>query len=246
MAPSAWRCKKYTLLPNLYALFVSPFAPIRRDIVCASMGYEVRFELDGWEIFFADLAVDGEVGDSTAARARAASRVRSSLQLDGLSSHAPIAALRRLFKEAGTDPSRYRPASEALLRRILKGEEIPAIHPLVDANNCLSAALAVPCCVMAEGTFEPPFVFRAGRAGESYQSLRGPFNLEGKPLLVDGRGPLDAPITGSERVMVKEDTRRAALVAYLPRGVVSTESARNSLAEVLKDLPAVREVREVS
>jgi DNA/RNA-binding domain of Phe-tRNA-synthetase-like protein len=128
------------------------------------------------------------------------------------------------------------------MRRILKGEEIPAIHPLVDANNCLSATLAVPCCVMAEGTFEPPFVFRAGREGESYESLRGPFRLEGKPLLVDGRGPLDAPITGSERVKVKDDTRRAALVAYLPRGVVSIESARNSLVEVLMDLRAVREV----
>ena len=58
---------------------------------------------------------------------------------------------------------------------------MPEIHPLVDLNNCLSAELAVPCCVLAEGTFEPPYVMRAGQPGESYESLRGPFNLEANP-----------------------------------------------------------------
>jgi len=41
----------------------------------------------------------------------------------------------------------------AALRRILKGEEIPAIHPLVDLSNTLSTELAVPCCVMSGGGF---------------------------------------------------------------------------------------------
>jgi DNA/RNA-binding domain of Phe-tRNA-synthetase-like protein len=145
--------------------------------------------------------------------------------------------LRRLFKEAGCDPSRYRPASEALLRRVLKGEEIPAIHPLVDVNNCLSALLAVPCCVMAEGTFDPPFVFRSGQEGETYQSLKGPFRLEGKPLLLDARGPCDAPITGSERVKVREGTLRATLVVYLPVGVVGAADVEKTLARLLSKAP---------
>ena len=69
---------------------------------------------------------------------------------------------------------------------------------------------------MAEGTFAAPLVFRSGRRGESYESLRGPFGLEGKPLLCDASGPLDAPITGNARVKVAADTSRAWLVCYMP------------------------------
>ena len=193
--------------------------------------YPVEVELDGWELFFAELDRSRVVGIDEL-RERVVTEVRERLSRETLATHPPVAALRRLFKKAGTDPSRYRPASEALLRRLLSEEPMPAIHPLVDVNNCLSAKLAVPCCVMAEGTFEPPFVFRAGREDESYESLRGPFRLGGKPLLVDALGPLDAPITGSERVKVTETTERATLVAYLPRGVVTIEEAAEQLASL--------------
>jgi len=115
------------------------------------------------------------------------------------------------------------------LRRLVKGGDLPAIHPLVDVNNCLSAELGVPCCVMRAGSFGSHLVFRAGVAGESYESLRGPFNLENKPLLVDESGPVDAPITGSTRVMVRPSTTVAWLVAYLPKDVVTSDAARTAL-----------------
>ena len=162
------------------------------------------------------------------------------MQLETLSTHPTIAALRKLFKAAGCDPTRYRPSSEALLRRLLKGEDMPVISPLVDLNNCLSASLVVPCCVMAEETVSPPYVFRAGKAGESYESLRGPFNLEGKPLLVDAHGPCDVPITGNTRVKVTPETKRAWLVAYLPAGVVAPEAADAKLREFVESAPAAK------
>ena len=167
---------------------------------------------------------------------------RASLEGTDLASHPTAAALRKMFRAAGTDPTRYRPASEALLRRVLKGEDLPAINPLVDINNCLSVELAVPCCVAAEGTFTPPLVLRAGLPGESYESLKGPFNLEGKPLLVDAEGPLDTPITGSVRVKVRPETRRAWLVAYLPEGLVTRERCGEVLAELVEKAGGV--VRE--
>jgi DNA/RNA-binding domain of Phe-tRNA-synthetase-like protein len=204
-------------------------------------GYEIRYELDGWEIFFAELAIQRDTNAGLEdLRRRTERRVRQDSSLDTLASRPPVSALRKLFKAAGCDPSRYRPASEALLRRILKGEEIPAIHPLVDVNNCLSATLAVPCCVMAEGSFDPPFLFRAGREGESYESLKGPFELAGKPLLLDAIGPCDAPITGSERVKVRDETTRATLVVYLPRGVVTSAEAGEVLDSLLEGGPVAR------
>lgn len=201
----------------------------------------VRFELEGWTLFFAQLEIGGEHEESLAQlRTEAVDEVRASLELSHIAAHPTVAALRRLFRAAGCDPTRYRPSSEALLRRVLKGSDLPAIHPVVDINNCLSLALAVPCCVMAEETVGSPFEFRSGRPGERYESLKGPFNLEGKPLLVDVHGPCDVPITGSQRVRIRADTQRILLVAYLPRGVVKADSVSHELERLLAAAPVAR------
>ena len=206
---------------------------------------EVRYELEGWDVFLTLLEVsEGHEAELAKLRLRVTERARERHRLAQLASHPAVAALRRLFRAAGCDPTRYRPSSEALLRRLLKGGDLPAIHPLVDLNNCLSAELAVPCCVMADGTFAPPLVLRAGEPGEAYESLRGPFKLEGKPLLADAGGPLDAPITGSRRVKVRTDTRRAWLAAYLPATEVSAAAAAEALDDLLARAPvAVRHRR---
>jgi DNA/RNA-binding domain of Phe-tRNA-synthetase-like protein len=202
--------------------------------MATALPFSIDYELVGWELFWALLEVEREAPEELAALRRevAEEARRRFASAADLASHPTVAALRRLFRDAGCDPTRYRPASEALLRRLLKGEALPAIHPLVDVNNGLSAQLAVPCCVMADGSFGGALRWRAGRPGESYESLRGPFNLEGKPLLLDAEGPLDTPITGGRRVKVLPATRRAWLVAYLPAGVVSADEAWDRLEEL--------------
>lgn len=199
----------------------------------------VTYELAGWELFWAELRFEPDGADATAELEAEARRAAEAYGAGPLAEHPTIAALRRLFRAAGCDPTRYRPSSEALLRRVLKGQAPPAIHPLVDLNNCLSMRLAVPACVMARGSFAGPFVLREGREGESYESLKGPFNLAGKPLLADASGPCDAPITGSRRVMIRPDTRQASLVAYLPEGVVSHDQAASRLEELVARFPGV-------
>lgn len=192
-----------------------------------TLPFQIEHDLEGWELFWAHLVVERDAPEELAAlREEVAASVRERFASTAeLSSDATVAGLRRLFRAAGCAPTKYRPASEALLRRLVKGEPLPVIQPLVDLNNCLSAALAVPCCVMVEGSFATSLKLRSGEAGEAYESLRGPFNLDGKPLLVDEEGPIDTPITGNQRVKVVDDTRRAWLVAYLPAGVVSSEKA---------------------
>ena len=160
--------------------------------------FETDMQLEGWRLFWARLEI-GDVNETALAAQRKqvadAARIRFA-DTAAISGDPTVAALRKLFRAAGCDPTRYRPASEALLRRLVKGGELPEIFPLVDLNNCLSASLAVPCCVMVESSFKEPLTWRSGVEGESYESLRGPFNLEGKPVLFDPKGPLDTPITG--------------------------------------------------
>jgi DNA/RNA-binding domain of Phe-tRNA-synthetase-like protein len=211
--------------------------------------FPVALELAGWALLWARLelaaglqpaATAAPAADLAELRRRSAARARSRFELARLPEDATVAAVRALFRAAGCDPTRYRPSSEALLRRVLKGEELPAIQPLVDLNNCLSIDLAVPCSVAAEGSFAPPVSLRAGRPGEAFASLRGPFHLEGKPLLADAAGPFSTPITDSQRIKVQDDTRRAWLVAYLPAAVLAPAKALASLEALLRDLPLAR------
>jgi DNA/RNA-binding domain of Phe-tRNA-synthetase-like protein len=206
--------------------------------------FEVRHELPGWELLWLHLRLRPGQDEALAALRRDVTEIaRANFGGDSLASDPVVAAVRSLFRAAGCDPTRYRPSSEALLRRLIKGEELPAIHPFVDLNNCLSVELAVPCCASAEGTFTPPVTLRAGRPGETVQSLRGSFNLEGKPLLEDGQGPFSTPITDSERVRVHEGTDRAWMVVYLPQGKIDARDARVRLDELLAKAP-VAEVEE--
>jgi DNA/RNA-binding domain of Phe-tRNA-synthetase-like protein len=195
----------------------------------------VSIDLPGWELLWARLSAPSESPAAAQALAEAVRRARN-LHGAALSPDDPtVGAIRRAFRAAGTDPTRYRPSSEALLRRVLKGEDLPSIHPLVDLNNALSIELAVPACIMATGTIDPPVVLRAGADGEAMESLRGPFALAGKPLLADAQGPFGTPITDSVRVKILPETREAWCVAYLPAGVVTLEVAANALLRLASD-----------
>ena len=151
-------------------------------------------------------------------------------------------AVRAMYRRIGLDPTKTRPSSEALLRRLLKGEELPAIHPLVDLNNQLSIELKAPCCVVRDGSFSAPVTLRAGRAGETLDSMRGPLDLEGKPLLEDAAGPFGTPITDSHRVKVLPETIRAWLVAYLPEGAGLEPRVPALLDEILAEAPVARRI----
>ncbi|MGH7337624.1 MAG: hypothetical protein ACREI7_08605, partial [Myxococcota bacterium] len=93
---------------------------------------------------------------------------------------------------------------------------------------------------MRDGSFDFPVALRAGRAGETLDSMRGPFDLEGKPLLEDAAGPFGTPITDSHRVKVLPETVGGWLVAYLPEAVVDEATVERCLDEILAEAPVAK------
>lgn len=131
-----------------------------------------------------------------------------------------IARARRLFHAIGLDPTRYRPSSEALFRRIVKGQGLYAINNVVDALNLHSLETLLPMGLYDADRIEGDVVARKGLAGEMYEGIgRGPQNLEGKPVVADALGPFGSPISDSTRSMVRETTRRALWVIFGPAGM---------------------------
>ncbi len=202
---------------------------------------ETTCQLDGWELVWFRLEPTGRGEGELGTLRDGAARLLEERFPDGnLAGDPVVAAVRKLFRGAGTDPTRYRPSSEALARRLLKGGELPAIHPLVDLNNLLSISLMVPCCVVDPSSLRPPFVLRGGRSGESMISFRGPFNLEGKPVLEDRNGPFGTPITDAERVRVRPGAEEVWLVVYGVEGAVGAGDARRVLEGLLERAPVAR------
>ena len=55
-----------------------------------------------------------------------------------------IAAWRATMSAFGCKPSRYPCSAEALLKRVARGDELPAVNRLVDLYNAISVAWALP------------------------------------------------------------------------------------------------------
>jgi DNA/RNA-binding domain of Phe-tRNA-synthetase-like protein len=198
----------------------------------------VHSELEGWNLAWFRLIPtnEGSEGLDLLCTDEVVASCQAFADRD-ISEHPVVQAVRRLFRAAGCDPTRHRPSSEALLRRILKGGELPRISPLVDLNNLLSLHLLVPACVVDAASLRPPLVLRAGEEGETLLSMRGPFNLAGKPVLADTEGPFGTPITDAERVKVIDSTTEVWLVAYQPADVLESDAAERVLQRFLGVAP---------
>src|SRR4029450_12700461 len=142
---------------------------------------------------------------------------------DGKSAEVPGAAdARTLYKALGLDPTKTRPSNEALLRRALKGEPLYRINTLVDALNLSSLRYQLPFGLYDLDQVQPPIRLRRGTAGEAYEGIRkGPVHVEGRPVLVDSRGPFGNPTSDSARTMITLQARRALVVVYAPGGYAS-------------------------
>lgn len=147
---------------------------------------------------------------------------------EGRSSEVPGAAdARTLYKALGIDPTKTRPSNEALLRRALKGETLYRINTLVDALNLCSLREQLPFGLYDADRIEPPVVLRKGASGEAYEGIRkGPVNVEGRPVLVDARGPFGNPTSDSLRTSISLETRHALVIAYAPAGYASARLDR--------------------
>jgi DNA/RNA-binding domain of Phe-tRNA-synthetase-like protein len=73
-----------------------------------------------------------------------AAALRQNLSPEALSEHPYIAAWRETYRRFGTKPKDHRPTAEALLRRVLRGENIPTISKAVDLYLAIETAFYLP------------------------------------------------------------------------------------------------------
>ena len=124
---------------------------------------------------------------------------------------------RDLYRRFGVDPTRVRPSSEALLRRLKKGEGLPRVNSLVDVANSMSVQLQVPVGLYdLDKTKGEELVLRLGQPGETYEGIRKErVNVAGRICVADAEGPCGNPSADAARTMITTETERAAWIYFL-------------------------------
>jgi DNA/RNA-binding domain of Phe-tRNA-synthetase-like protein len=133
---------------------------------------------------------------------------------------AETAAVRTMYKRVGLDPTKTRPSSEALLRRVRKGDPLPRINSMVDVCNWCSLEFQLPYGLYDAAKIDGDVELRIGREGEAYPGIRkDDVHVDGRITLADRIGPFGNPTSDSARTMVTTATSRALLVVFAPRDV---------------------------
>jgi len=103
-----------------------------------------------------------------------------------------LAAWRRAFRDFGVDPTQYRSASEALLRRLTKKGDIPSINLLVDLGNLVSIRYGLPVAVFERQALQGTVSVHFANGSERYSEL--------------GTSEEDHPVPGE--VVFSDETRQ--------------------------------------
>ncbi len=111
---------------------------------------------------------------------------RERLALSTLKDEPHLRAYRDFYWRVGIDPTKIRPAAEALLRRILQGKELPRINTLVDAYNLASMTTRISIAAFDLGRLRGDLAMRLARPGESFLGIGMPeaVVLEGHEVVV--------------------------------------------------------------
>lgn len=161
-------------------------------------------------------------------------RKRSEFTVETLAEAPAIRAVRAMFREWDIDPSKYRPSSEALLRRVVQGKGLYRVSNTVDICNLGSIQTGWPFGCYDRARIHTPIALRHGTAGETYEGIgKKMWHLDGRPVLADPDGPFGSPISDSTRSMIMESAQEILAVIYAPIGASDSllEDAMAKLGE---------------
>ena len=160
---------------------------------------------------------------------------KNKLTIETLKEISGIAATRRIYRICGKDPSRYRPAAEALIRRILQGKTLYQIDTLVDLINLASMKYGYSLGGFDADKFVGNTLeLGVGKEGEPYEGIgRGMINIQGLPIYRDGIGGVGTPTSDNERTKITINTNH---LLVLITGYDGNEALVRQNAEFVQQL----------
>lgn len=117
------------------------------------------------------VAIGRESPGLEALKLETARKIAVQYTLEGVKDDPVFRAYRDFFWSVGIDPTKTRPASEALVRRLLSGGKLPKINTAVDAYNLASATSGVPIAAFDADRLEGGLTMRSAAEGETFRGI---------------------------------------------------------------------------
>jgi len=140
-----------------------------------------------------------------------------------------VSATRRMYRQVGWEPTKYRPSSEALVRRLIQGKGLYRINNLVDYGNLVSARFHIPMGLYDLDSVHGDIYMDVGNEGESYEGISKPrISAGGKIILRDNDGVFGNPTADSKRTSITEKTNHV-LALFFVSSTIDDSYARNTI-----------------
>jgi len=149
-------------------------------------------------------------------KAEVTRQVREEYDLDSVKDHPTFRAYRDFFWSIKIDPTKIRPAAEALIRRILAGKTLPCINTLVDVYNLTSIKSRIALATFDSDKLEGDILMRFAEEGERFYGIgmKKPLILKGGEIVVSDEEKLVAvyPYRDADNTKVTEKTENITVV----------------------------------
>lgn len=201
------------------------------------IAYEIDFESD-----FDAMNKSKEVDDYLE---KLYTLVSSKYNYDEITKIPKLKQTRDGYKKMGKDPSHTRPACEALLRRVVKGNNLYRLGDVIDLGNILSIETLRSVCVVDKERLVNDVVIRLGTKEDIYEGInRGLINVTNIPVYTDEIGPFGCPTSDTLRTCVTSSTK-SILVMIICFDEIEKEVDEQKLISLYQTFTKIKNIRKI-
>jgi DNA/RNA-binding domain of Phe-tRNA-synthetase-like protein len=146
-------------------------------------------------------------------------------------------AYRDFFWRVGIDPTKNRPAAEALIRRVLRGNTMPRINTLVDAYNLASIKTEMALAAFDANKLKGDLIMRFAEKREKFLGIgmEKPMLLQGGEIVISDNQKLVAiyPYRDADSTKITEKTKNVMLLVCGVPGI-GEETLQNAAQVALE------------
>ena len=185
------------------------------------------------EITIGELKVGRETQELNDFKQEIASKIRETYNVESLKDVETIRKYRDFFWKLGIDPTKIRPASEALIRRILQGKNIPKINTAVDAYNLVSIETHIAIGAFDDDLLRGQLTMRYADEGEEFMGIgmKEPKTLNGQEIIISDDEHLAAiyPYRDADLTKITDKTETIYILSCGVPGIEMEQLRESSL-----------------
>jgi DNA/RNA-binding domain of Phe-tRNA-synthetase-like protein len=201
------------------------------------IAYEIDFESD-----FDAMNKSKEVDDYLE---KLYTLVSSKYNYDEITKIPKLKQTRDGYKKMAKDPSHTRPACEALLRRVVKGNNLYRLGDVIDLGNILSIETLRSVCVVDKERLVNDVVIRLGTKEDIYEGInRGLINVTNIPVYTDEIGPFGCPTSDTLRTCVTSSTK-SILVMIICFDEIEKDVDEQKLISLYQTFTKIKNIRKI-